>query len=242
VPPRHGKSELTSHWFPVWYLNLWPERNIIFTSYEARYAASWGRKVRDSIIEHKQDLRVSIRGDTAAADEWQTTKGGGMITAGARGPITGRGGHIIIIDDPFKSREEAESSLIRQRVDEWYKGTVRTRIEPTEESPEGVIVIITTRWHEDDIVGRLTKPEEMMEETGIGWHVFSLPALAEKNDPLNREENAPLWPQKFSQEFLLKTKADIGPYDWESQYQQHPTRKEGSVFKEEWFTGVDIAW
>ena len=155
-PPRHGKSELISKYFPAWYLGLFPDERIILTSYEADFAASWGRKARDIIEEYGEELfGIQVRQDSSAANRWGIQGyEGGMNTAGAGGPITGKGGNLIIIDDPFKNAEEANSKTIRDKVWEWYKSTLYTRLEPN-----GVLVIIQTRWHEDDLVGRLLNPE-----------------------------------------------------------------------------------
>lgn len=107
LPPRHGKSELISHWIPVWFLNNWPEKNIILASYEADFAATWGRKVRDTINSNTDKLTVKVSSESSSAARWNTKQGGGMTTAGAGGPITGRGGNLIIVDDPIKNWQEA---------------------------------------------------------------------------------------------------------------------------------------
>jgi len=130
MPPRHGKSWLSSLYSPAWFLSLWPEQNIILTSYEATFAASWGRQVRNFLQEHSEALGVSLADDSLASDKWNTSEGGGMITAGIGGPVTGRGGNLIICDDPLKNFEEASSEVIRQKHIDWFNSTLYTRAEP----------------------------------------------------------------------------------------------------------------
>ncbi len=176
MPPRHGKSEFTSKYFPAWYLGTFPDRRIILTSYEAEFAKEWGRKVRDILQEHGQSyFGVSVRPDTSAANRWNLTgRAGGMVTSGVGGPITGKGADLLIIDDPVKNAEEADSETYRNRAWEWYTSTAYTRLEPG-----GALILIQTRWHEDDLAGRIL---EAMEGGGEQWHVLSLPALSETGE------------------------------------------------------------
>ncbi len=215
MPPRHSKSETVSHWFPVWYLDRFPDRRVILASYEADFAASWGRKVRDSIRENAHTLRTRIKGDTTAAHRWETTAGGGMVTAGVGGPITGRGANVLIIDDPIKNAEEAESELTRESIWRWWTSTAYTRLEPG-----GSVVIVMTRWHEDDLVGRLLLHAE---EGGESWEVVNFPAVAEAQDVLGRQVGDPLWPQRYDTEALERIRQAVERYVWEALYQQHPT-------------------
>jgi predicted phage terminase large subunit-like protein len=233
MPPRHGKSELISHYFPVWYLNQWPDQRIILASYEADFAESWGRKVRNTIEEGKGDLEVKLGTDSLAARRWDTKDGGGMITAGVGGPITGKGANLLIMDDPVKNAEEAYSSIYREKIWDWWRSTAYTRLEPG-----GVAIIVMTRWHKDDLVGRLIAE---MDGEGERWDVLRLPALAEAKDPLQRMIGQPLWPMRFDKPALAKIRKAIGSQFWSSLYQQNPTDKEGSMFKREWFKIVDEA-
>lgn len=130
MPPRHAKSWLDSWWFPVWYLSLFPHHSVMLGSYEATFAAKWGRWVRNSIIEHSDTLGVKISSDSGAQDQWETDQGGGMKTAGVGGPFTGHGGNLLLIDDPIKNSEEANSQVIRDKTWEWWCSTARTRLEP----------------------------------------------------------------------------------------------------------------
>jgi predicted phage terminase large subunit-like protein len=131
MPPQYGKSILTSLAGPVWALDHWPTKRIALASYEANFALRWGRQVRDLIVANPTDLRVRIRGDAgAAAGDWETTEGGGMLTTGAGGPLTGRSVDAMIVDDPHKNWQEAHSALIRDNVWDWWRSTVRTRLQP----------------------------------------------------------------------------------------------------------------
>src|SRR3990167_7035834 len=111
MPPRMGKSELVSHWLPVWFLANWPQKHVILTSYEATFAAAWGKKGRDSINDNGKEMGVAIKGDSSAVSAWETTVGGGMVTAGVGGPITGRGADLLFLDDPVKNAEEGQSPI-----------------------------------------------------------------------------------------------------------------------------------
>lgn len=242
MPPRHGKSELVSHWFPVWFLDLFPWYRVILSSYESDYAASWGRKVRNTILQHGSHLRVRISEDSSAANRWDTSLGGGMNTAGVGGPITGKGAHVLIIDDPHKDRAEAESETMREKVWEWWTGTARERLEPMPWAPYGVVILMMTRWHTDDFAGRLlaSKVDSGEKSHSLPWYEYRLPAIAEEGDLLGRHPGEALWREKYPLEVLLSIKEDIGPYDWQSEYQQSPIMKAGSLFRREYFHPVEV--
>jgi predicted phage terminase large subunit-like protein len=227
MPPRHGKSECASHWFPTWLLSLWPERRVILTSYEADFAASWGRKVRNTLGAHRDALGVRIADDSAAANRWETVDGGGMLTAGVGGPITGRGAHVLIVDDPVKNADEAASPTYRQRTWEWWQSTAYTRLEP-----DGAAVVVMTRWHEDDLAGRLLAE---MQAGGERWDVLNLPAIAEAEDLLGRPEGAALWPSRYDGVAFERIKRAVGSRVWTALYQQRPAPDEGDIFKRDWW-------
>lgn len=231
MPPRHGKSELCSHYFPVWFLDLWPNKRVMFASYEADFAASWGRKVRNTIQEHQDKLRVRLADDSTKAARWDTTQGGGMVTAGVGGPITGRGADLLIIDDPVKNAEEANSPTYRQKVWEWWTSTARTRLEPG-----GVVVLVMTRWHVDDLAGRII---QNMEAEGEKWKVIRFPAIAEEEDELGRKPGEALWPERYDEQALDRIRRSVGSYVWSALYQQDPKNREGGMFRREWFKIVD---
>lgn len=220
MPPRMGKSEAVSHWLPVWLLANWPSKRIILASYEANFAASWGRKVRDTIEEHGRELGVRLRGDTKAVDAWDTTAGGGMVTAGVGGPITGRGADLLIIDDPIKNAEEAASPVIRDKIWEWWQTTARTRLEPG-----GSVVVVMTRWDVDDLAGRLLVTKDEV------WRNIVFPALAERpGDVLDRREGDALWPERYSLVALRALRSDVGEDAWASLYQQRPNPQGRGLF------------
>ncbi|MCH7584918.1 MAG: phage terminase large subunit [Acidobacteria bacterium] len=229
MPPRHGKSELVSAYLPAWYSGSHPDRRVILASHEADFAASWGRRVRDILEEHGQALfGVTVRADSAAAHRWDIAgHRGGMITAGVGGTITGRGADLLIIDDPHKSAEEVQSLTHRERVWDWYRAVARTRLEPGAN-----IVLIQTRWHEDDLAGRLLAEADT---AGEKWEVLSLPALAEADDPLGRALGEPLWPERFDLDELAAVRRSMGSYWWAALYQQRPQPLGGGIFKRDWF-------
>ena len=225
LPPRYGKSELISHWTPVWFLDKHPDKRIILASYEATFAASWGRKGRNSIEENETNLSIRISKDRSATSDWEIEgHGGGMVTAGVGGPITGKGADLLIIDDPIKNIAEAMSPLYRENTWDWWRSTARTRLEPG-----ASVIIIQTRWHWDDLVGRL------LADKSENWEIINLPAIAERDDPLGREEGEVLWEERFNADALAVTREAVGPKFWLALYQQRPSREEGSIFHLDWW-------
>ena len=230
MPPRHGKSELLSHWLPVWYLANWPTKRVGLASYAAEFASEWGRRVRNTIAEHQDAMGngVAISDDLNRAHQWRLTTGGGLMTAGVGWPFTGYGFDLLIVDDPIKNHEEATSALQRQRLWDWWRSTALTRLEPS-----GSIIVVMTRWHEDDFVGRL------LDSEGEEWDHIRLPALAEPGDPLGRDEGAALWPERYDAEALARLRINVGPQNWPGLFQQRPSRQEGSIFKADWWQYAD---
>lgn len=229
MPPRHGKSQVCSKKFPAWYLRKFPDRYIMITSYSADLAFDFSRIARNTIQDEPEifpDINVSQQ--ARAVKHW-TLEGrlGGLIAAGVGGPITGRGAAVAIIDDPFKNYEEAASETVRESVWQWYRSTLRTRLDP-----DGAIVLIMTRWHQDDMAGRLLL--EMTESSGEDWEVISLPGIAETDDALDRKPGEALSP-RFPIEELLTIKKALGSYLFGALYQQNPRAKEGNYFKNHWF-------
>lgn len=226
MPPRHGKSQLISEYFPAWYLGCHPSRRIILTCYGADFAREWGRKARDVLTEWGPSLYgVSVRADSKAADAWNIAKRpGGMVTAGIGGDITGRGAHLLIIDDPVKNWQEAQSETVRNAHLSWYQSTGYTRL-----SPNGAIIIVCTRWHERDLAGAVL---DLAEQGGEKWEVVSFPAIAEGIDELGRQKGQALWPESgWDEKRLANTKATVGPQKWISLYQQRPSPETGAIFK-----------
>lgn len=224
-PPRHGKSELASVNFPAWAMGRNKNRNIITASYNATLAQSFGRKVRNIMEEapYKRVFDTRLAEDSQAKGTWNTNGKGEYNATGVGGSLTGKGADILLIDDPVKNREEADSEVVSQAVWDWYKSTARTRL-----SPKGAVVVIMTRWKDDDLAGRI------LTEGGEAWTVLQLPAVAEHSSPY-RTEGQPLWANHFTKEVLEETKRAIGSYEFASQYQQNPINEETQVFKEKMF-------
>ncbi len=180
---------------------------------------------------------LQVQPDVAAMYRWDVLDSkapsgqppGGMIAAGIGGPITGQGAHLAIIDDPFKDAEQANSKVQRDAVWDWYRFVLRTRL-----MPGGAVVLVLTRWHEDDLAGRLLQAAK--DDPGADqWTVLNLPALAEDDDPLGRAPDEPLWPEQYSKIVLEATRASVGSYVWAALYQQHPQPAGGGLFKREHF-------
>lgn len=181
MPPRHGKSEVVSKYFPAWFLETFPEKEFVLCSYEAEFASSWGAKVRDIFLQNSEILSLEFDSKNPARHSWKTTKGGGMFCAGAGGPLTGRGADILVIDDPIKNNQEAESLTIRNQLWDWYLTTARTRLHPG-----GAVVAMMTRWSSDDLIGRLLGDAYYSEKgTRERWEVFNFPAIADPESDLH---------------------------------------------------------
>lgn len=220
MPPRHGKSELASKRFPAWCLGRDPKRQIIAASYNSDLADDFGRNVRNIVAEREFGEvfpAVSLATDSKAANRMNTNHGGAYVAAGVGTAVTGRGAHIALIDDPFKDRAEADSERRRELVWDWYRSTLYTRL-----MPGGAIVLIQTRWHEDDLAGRL------LEQEADQWEVLELPAISDAGQAL--------WPEWYDEAALSRIKATIGAREWSALYQQRPQPDEGTFFRREWFS------
>jgi predicted phage terminase large subunit-like protein len=225
MPPRHGKSELASRRFPAWFLGRHPTKSIIAASYNSDLASDFGRQVRNIVMsgEYRPVFDAALAEDSRAANRWNTVQGGSYVAAGVGTAITGRGADILLIDDPVKDREEADSEVQRQKVWDWYTSTAYTRL-----APGGRVIVIQTRWHEDDLSGRLLAEEK---RGGDQWEVLELPAINAKG--------AALWPEFYPIETLKRYQAVLPPRDWSALYQQRPAPDEGDYFKREWFRWYD---
>lgn len=227
MPPRHGKSELTSKRFPAWFLGRNPKKQVVCASYGASLAQDFGRDVRNLVASRRFGSLfpgVTLAADSSARDAWHTAQGGLYASMGIGGGLTGKGAHLALVDDPVKDRQEAESPARRAAVWDWYRAVLRTRL-----MPGGAIVLVMTRWSPDDLAGRLL--DEMQSGTGEAWDILRLPALAEEADPLQRLPGAPLWPQAFPQEELARIRLAIGAREWGALYQQSPVPAEGALFQ-----------
>lgn len=242
LPPRFGKSQLTSRQFPGWVLGRNPDWNVGIVSYGAELAEELSadarrivlgdeyREVFGSVYRPGEGESVEIDRASTAVTHWRIAgRRGGVRAVGVGGALTGRGFEVLLIDDPIKGRKEADSELVRDDLWKWYQGTLRTRLEPG-----GGILLIQTRWHHDDLSGRLLE----VDTQGI-WDVVRLPALAEEDDPLGRAVGEPLDPNRFDLAALLALRDSpdgVSAQDWASQYQQSPTPDAGDVFRKDWFT------
>lgn len=229
LPPRHGKSEFLSKWIPAWYLDTFDDRNVILTSYGDDLATGFGRWVRNH-FEYNEHALSSLSSDSAAANRFRIQDGGEMITAGIGGPITGRGGHLLMIDDPYKNWVDANSPNYRKTVRDWFDTTFYTRQEPG-----ATIILIQTRWHHEDLAGYL------MSEHSENWELINLPALAEDNDPLGRIYGEALCRERYDENALNAIKSGMADQHWQSLYQQRPTKQGGEIIKREWWQYYDMA-
>lgn len=233
MPPRHGKSELVSLRFPCWYLARHPEDYIVQSGYAESIALLHSRKARDIFVSPKltslfPDIRYRpetpgqevIIPERQAAHDWGTKQGGSYYAVGIGGGLTGRGFNIGIIDDPVKDAEEAESSTIRDKVWEWYTTVFRTRAQP-----DAAIIVVMTRWNQDDLVGRLLK-QAQADPTSDQWKVIHFKAI---------EDNKALWAERYSLTELEKIRSSIGSRAFTSLYQGEPTIAEGNIIKREWW-------
>lgn len=220
MPPRHGKSELASKRFPTWCAGRHPNWQVIFATYSQEFGEDFGKKVRE-IIKTETFRQVFpdlyLKPGSAASDRLELHGDGILVFTGIGGAVTGRGADLLIIDDPVKNREEAESPANRNRIWEWFTSTAFTRL-----MPGGRIVIIMTRWHEDDLVGRIFNPDFTPREQADKWLVLELPAV---------RDGKALWPAKYPMVELDSIRETIGPRDWSALYQQKPTPEDGEYFK-----------
>ena len=238
MPPRHGKSEIGSRSFPAWHLGKYPKHEFIGCSYGSDLANGFSRKVRDLVKDAAYgavfpDCRINK--DSQSVENWLTTEGGGYAAAGVGGPITGRGAHCLVIDDPIKNRTDAESASNREAVWDWYTSTAYTRL-----APGGGVLLILTRWHDDDLAGRLLR--KMAEGEGDEWVVVEYAAEA-VHDELFRKAGEALHPERYDEVALARIKRAVGPRDWQALYQQNPTPDEGDYFNKEmfkWYGPQDI--
>lgn len=224
VPVRHGKSEMCSRFFPAWLLGMKPDCRVVVAGYGSEFAERWGKMARDLLSEHGQRFfGVGVEKGSRSKSNWGLELNpGGMYSIGVGASLTGRGANVLVIDDPLKNSEEADSETMREKIWDWYWSTARTRLEP-----RGAIVILMARWHEDDLVGRLLEHPTDIEP----WHVVNLPCLAEDNDPLGREPGDALWPERWSRQEMEATRDGGLARWWAALYQQRPAPAEGILFK-----------
>lgn len=236
LPPRHGKSELISNWLPTWFLFNYPEKKIILASYAAEFAGKWGAQVRQNLTENEL-IKMDLSKTTKSKKQFKTLEGGQMICAGMGGPITGSGADLFIVDDPIKNYQDAMSPLIRERHKDWFRSVATTRLEPN-----ATVIILLTRWHEDDLAGWLLNDKEHdKNDLRSKYTLINMPALCEDEelDPLKRKINDAVCPERYTTQDLEKIKADLGELIFSAMYQQRPTSLEGNIVLKEWLRFYD---
>ncbi len=212
MPPRHAKTTTILHAL-AWWLRSAPADTCGFFAYNAELAASKSRLARTLAIA----AGVKLAPDSASLSEWRTVQGGGLLAGGVGGGLTGQGiSGLLVVDDPIKNREEADSALVRQRVWEWFSEVAYTRLEGAS------ALVVATRWHADDLIGRLAATGE--------WEVINLPAIAEENDPIGRAPGDALWPERFPVDELESIKRQIGAWSFASLYEGRPRPRGSAVF------------
>ena len=223
MPPRHGKSTLASVAFPAWHLGRHPQHEFISCSYSGSLAMGFSRKVRQLLREptYKTAFKTRLDPDSQSAEAWLTTDGGGFVAAGVGGGITGKGAHILVIDDPVKNRDDAESANARESTWDWYTSTAYTRL-----APGGGVLVILTRWHDDDLAGRLLKAADA---NGEQWEVVNYPARAEVDEQFRKAGEA-LHRERYDEGALARIEKAVGPRDWSALYQQNPVADDGDYF------------
>lgn len=227
APPRHSKSMTVSESLPAYFLGRNPNKRVILVAYGADLAVHFGRENRRKLMEYgPRVFGVSVSKDEASVTSWGLEgTPGGMVSVGLGGPITGRGADLLIVEDPVKNQQEALSATYRESVWREWVATLSTRL-----SPSASVVVIMTRWHEDDLVGRLLRsgPED--------WRVLTFPCEAEEGDLLGRPLGEPLWPEVgFDDAWITRKKREVGSTVWAALYQQRPSPVEGGVFKRWWW-------
>lgn len=225
MPPGSAKSTYASILFPPWFMGRNPQHSVLGVSNTTELAERFSRRVRNIVAgqEFRNVFSFTLSDDSAAAGNWETTSGGEFFAAGMGAAIAGRRADLGLIDDPIKTREEADSDRVRQKHWEWYLNDFLTRLKPGAKQ-----ILIQTRWHEDDLGGRI------LERESNRWKVVKLPMLATANDPLNRKQGERLWPQWFTEEMIKTAKMDTR--SWNALYQQEPVPDEGDYFRKDNFS------
>lgn len=219
LPPGSAKSTYASLLFPPWFLARRPWAHVIAASHTASLARSFGRGVRALIQEHHKRLCLDLDPGNRSAGRFGVVGGGSYFATGVRGPVTGRRADLLLIDDPVKSQAEADSGSARDHLWDWFRSDLVTRLKPG-----GRVVLVMTRWHPDDLGGRLLQSTD-------AWRVVRLPALAEQDDLLGRSPGDPLWPEWEDAAALRRKRAVLGDRTFEALFQQSPRSSGGRLFK-----------
>jgi predicted phage terminase large subunit-like protein len=226
MPPGSAKSTYCSIVLPPWWLLRHPT-HIIAACHTEALAHHFGRRARAVLSEHGATAGARLARDDRAAGRWRTEAGGEYFAAGVRGPIIGRRADLVLIDDPVKSHAEADSPVLRDALWNWFQSDLIPRLKP-----KGRIVLVMTRWHEDDLAGRLLAGDD-------GWRVVRLTALAEIDDPLGRAVGEPLWPEWEDMEALVRKRRAVGERMWAALFQQRPRPDAETMFRVGQIVAVD---
>ncbi len=219
MPPGSAKSTYGSILFPAYFLGLHKDKQIIATTHTASLADYFGRHVRNTVVQNGEFLGVRMASESRASARFSLQEGGEYFATGVRGPITGRRADLVIVDDPIKSWAEAESLTFRDALYDWYRAELSARLKPG-----GRIVLIMTRWHEDDLAGRLLAAES-------SWTCLRLPAIAETGDMLGRRPGEVLWPEWQDETAMLRRRREVGERAFAAMYQQNPRPPDAALFK-----------
>lgn len=233
MPPRAGKSELVSRNSPIWMLRRHPDWKVMLASYDSSLTTAWARGIRET-VEQRPGLGIALKADGGAGGQWETVEGGGMFSTSVGGNLTGRGAKVLIIDDPVKDFVEAHSANKREALWNWWLSVAQTRLEPPY-----LVLVVMTRWHEDDFVGRLLGREH--EGNPMDWERIVLPALAVENDPIGREVGDPLFSPMLREtrgealDRWADVRRSVGTYTFSGMYQQSPAPAKGAIFDSSWW-------
>jgi len=222
MPPRHTKSEFASNFLPAWMVGKFPNLKIIQTTHTTELAIRFGRKAKSLIDtpEYQKFFKTKLRQDSQAAGKWETEQGGEYFAAGVGAAITGRGADLLIIDDPH-SEQDALNPEALERAYEWYTSGPRQRLQPG-----GVIVVVMTRWSQNDLTAKLIDAQAT-DIKSDKWDIIEFPAILPSNKPV--------WPQFWKLSELEGVKASLSLAKWNAQWMQSPSSEEGAIIKREWW-------
>ena len=234
IPPRHGKSQLVSIFFPAWFLGRNPNKKVMMVSHTTDLAVDFGRKVRNLIsTEEYRSIfpTVSLAQDSKSAGRWNTNVGGEYYACGIGSALAGRGADLLLIDDPHSEQDVINGNFeVFEKAYEWFTFGARTRL-----MPGGSVAIIQTRWHMDDLTGRVVR-DMVNNKLSDQYEVVEFPAILDiKGKKTGKITPKPLWPEFFDLDALLRTKASMPTFQWNAQYQQQPTAEEAAIVKREWW-------
>jgi len=233
IPPRHGKSQLVSIMYPAWFLGRNPNKKVMMVSHTTDLAVDFGRKVRNLINtdEYRSIFpTVSLAVDSKSAGRWNTNMGGEYYACGIGSSIAGRGADLLLVDDPHSEQDVINGNFeVFEKAYEWFTFGARTRL-----MPGGRVAIIQTRWHMDDLTGRVTR-DMAQNQLADQYEIVEFPAILDTEDKEGTPVQKPLWPEFFDLNALLRTKASMPAFQWNAQYQQEPTAEEASIIKREWW-------